>query len=77
MVNVFKVLNTLFEKETGSPIWEDFEVVKSGYVNGSSQFFFDDGIDDDEFKKHKPRVGDVDITIQRTFKNLYITYLLN
>lgn len=64
MIRVFKSLNTLFEKKYSEPLWKDFSVVESGYAfNGSSAFFFDSGISDEEFKKHKPTVGDVDVTI--------------
>jgi predicted ABC-type ATPase len=64
MVKVFSVLNSLFEKKYKEPIWKDFSVITTGYAfNGSSEFFFSNKISDDEFKKHKPRVGDIDVTL--------------
>lgn len=65
-INTFSKLNDLVKKSSGSPIWNNFNVVKSGVAfNGSSNAMFSDEIADDEFKKHKPKVGDIDITIPR------------
>ncbi len=65
-IKTFSTLNDLVKKASGKPIWNNFNVVKSGVAfNGSSNAMFDDSITDDEFMKHKPKVGDIDITIPR------------
>jgi len=59
-------LNKTVQKETGRPLWNNFNVVKSGIAfNGSSNAMFDDSINDDDFLKAKPKVGDIDITVPR------------
>ena len=61
---VFAELNNLYKRKFGEYIWEDFSVVTSNLAfNGSSQYFFDESIPDDEFMKFKPSVGDIDLTV--------------
>ena len=61
---MFAILNKLFERKYKTLIWKDFKVVKSGFAfNGSSDAFFDKKISDEEFLKHKPKIGDIDLTI--------------
>lgn len=65
-IETFSKLNDLVKKSSGSPIWNNFNVVKSGVAfNGSSNAMFSDEISDEEFKKYKPKVGDIDITVPR------------
>jgi len=63
-LNTFKKLNDLVKKESGEPLWNDFSVVTSGLAfNGSSTWLFHDDISDDDFVKHKKKVGDIDVTV--------------
>ena len=66
LLNMFEDLNELYEKEHGSKLWNDFNVVRSGHAfNGSSYHFFNgkEKLTDAEFIKLKPTMGDVDVTI--------------
>jgi len=59
-------INDLYEKKTGRKIWKKFSIVESGKAfSGSTEFFFDLTIPDDEFKKYKSNVGDIDIIIPK------------
>lgn len=63
MVKVLSTLNDLFNKKYGEKLWKNFSVVTSGQaLNGSSSSLFNKDISDEEFTKHKPKVGDIDIT---------------
>jgi|SaaInlStandDraft_4_1057021.scaffolds.fasta_scaffold09183_2 hypothetical protein len=65
-LKAFKKLNDTVKKETGRPLWNNFNVVKSGVAfNGSSTWMFHDEISDDDFTKHKQKVGDIDITVPK------------
>lgn len=60
----FHKLNSLYEKKTGTKIWENPDSLTSGHVfNGSSEHFFNSKIDDKEFVKYKKTVGDIDLTV--------------
>lgn len=66
MVDMLEKLNDLFEKEEGRKIWKNFKVVRSGEAfSGSTEFFVNLDIPDEEFIKHKPAVGDVDVIIPK------------
>jgi hypothetical protein len=64
MLNTFYALNKMFKSKHDIPIWVDESILKSGQAfNGSSEAFFNQKISDEQFIKHKPSVGDVDLTI--------------
>ena len=66
---LFAQLNKLYEKKHGEKLWNDFSVIETGHAfNGSSEHFFNKNISDAEFKKHKPMVGDIDVTIHNDEK---------
>jgi len=61
---MFNALNTLYEKKYSIALWKNKEYLNSNMVfNGSSNAFFDKAINDEEFKKYKPLVGDLDISV--------------
>ena len=63
IVSVLSEINNLFKKKFGKKLWNNFNVVTSGKaLNGSSVSLFNKDITDEEFVKHKPKVGDIDIT---------------
>jgi len=63
MIKVLTKLNDLFDKEYGEKLWKNFDVITSGEaLNGSSSSLFNSEITDEEFVKHKPKVGDIDLT---------------
>lgn len=60
---VLKNIDAEFKQKTGMHLWADFSVITSGKAfNGSSSSLFNKDITDEEFTKHKPTVGDIDIT---------------
>lgn len=62
-------LDAEFEKVYGIPIWEHLGMIAFGNVfAGSSRFFMDDEISDEEFKAHKPTVGDIDVQVPHALK---------
>lgn len=66
IVDMLEKLNELFNKEYDKKIWKNFEVVRSGYAfSGSTEFFINLDIPDEEFVKHKPSVGDIDVIIPK------------
>lgn len=66
LLKMFDSLNKLYQKKYNESIWTDMNVINSGHAfNGSSEHFFNSEISDDEFKTHKPTVGDIDVTIPR------------
>jgi hypothetical protein len=67
IVDMLEKLNGLFDKEYGKKIWTDFDVIKSGYAfSGSTEFFINLSIPDEEFIKYKPSVGDIDVIIPKS-----------
>jgi len=63
IVDALKKINDLFEKKNGEKLWNNFSVITSGKaLNGSSASLFNKDITDEEFIKHKPTVGDIDVT---------------
>lgn len=60
----FKILNDLYDKKFGIPLWKKFDIIQSGFAfNGSSDAFFNNAIPDEEFVMFKKSVGDIDVTI--------------
>jgi hypothetical protein len=69
MLKAFLKLNDIFKKEYGYPLWKNKGVLTSGFAfNGSTSAMFDPNVDGKEFTKHKPFVGDIDITVPKTEK---------
>ena len=58
------ILNKTFEKEYGFKIWDKESYLNSGKVfSGSTEHFINLNIPDDEFRKLKPTVGDIDVQV--------------
>lgn len=75
-IQFFKELNKQFYKQTNVYIWKNENIITSGKVfNGSSEAFFDLSIPDEEFKKVKPKVGDIDITVPENLKHALWNFL--
>lgn len=67
----FHKLNQLFQKKFQTKIWPNSSVLDNGHAfNGSSEHFFNVAISDEEFKKHKSKVGDIDITVPEDKKEM-------
>jgi hypothetical protein len=76
-VAMFDKLNKVFQSKYGKPIWTDSNLVRSGEVlTGSAKFLFDKNISDDEFIRHKPKVGDIDIAIPHDYLSPLFDLLL-
>ena len=60
---LFKTLNELFYKEYNRKLWKDSDIENAIVFNGSSSFVMNSQYPEDEILKHKPLVGDIDITI--------------
>lgn len=59
-------MNSVFNKEFGVHLWSDESLVKSGKVfSGSSEHFINLEISNEDFTKHKPSVGDIDVQVPR------------
>ena len=59
-----KAINAAFEKFSGLPLWDSSLINTGDFLSGSTKAFFDlSSIDDDEFVKYKPSVGDIDLMI--------------
>ncbi len=73
VLNSLKTLDRAYKKKYGEPLWPDFKDVESGYsFNGSSEALMNIGITDDEYTKHKPLLGDVDVIVPNwTKENLW------
>lgn len=71
IVEALKKLDDIFKKSNPSrdPLWPEKtrdELLGSGIAfNGSSEHLFGNKIDDAQFEKHKPKVGDIDLTIPK------------
>jgi len=67
VLTMLKILDGLYKRDYGFPIWDPQErdsILSSGQAfNGSSEHLFNDNISDKEFIKHKPSVGDIDLTV--------------
>lgn len=62
-MQLFKTLNELFYKEYKRKLWKDSDLQNAVVFNGSSSFVMNSQYSEDEILKHKPLVGDIDITI--------------
>jgi hypothetical protein len=77
ILQVLEKLNELFQKRYSKKIWNNFEIVKSGKTfSGSSEFFFDQKISDEEFIRHKPIIGDIDVIIPREISAEFQEFIL-
>jgi len=67
VVAALKKLDELHEERHGEPIWDSRKInslLSSGAAfNGSSEHLFNSKMSDEDFVKHKPVVGDIDLTI--------------
>lgn len=73
LIKLFDVLNTSYKERYNDFIWSKFDIIESGYAfNGSSEHLFNKNITDEEFLKSKSKIGDIDITVDRSKnKNLF------
>jgi hypothetical protein len=75
-VTLFKEINRLYsQKFDGDHIWEPTRIellLNAGEAfNGSSEHLFGSKIEDEKFLKHKPTVGDIDLTVpEEKLKNI-------
>lgn len=60
-------LNKRFEKFAGIKLWNDEVFSDLSFLSGSSVHFFNKEIPTDEFKQHKPKVGDIDTQVDVNF----------
>ncbi len=76
LLDFFHNLNLKFQTIAKKPLWPLSEDINNGHIfNGSSEHFFNLNISDDDFKKHKPRVGDIDVTVPDENKELLFAFL--
>jgi len=76
IVDALSALNDLFEKEYGRKIWKNFNVVRSGQAfSGSTEFFINLDIPDEEFVQHKPSVGDIDVIIPKEISGKFEEFM--
>jgi hypothetical protein len=76
LLNFFHSLNLKFEQEYGEKIWPLPLDIDSGHIfNGSSEHFFNSNIADEEFVKHKPIVGDIDVAVPSKLKEKIFEFL--
>lgn len=62
-LKLFNTLNELFYKEYKRKLWKPEDLSNAIVFNGSSSFVMNSQYPEDEILKHKPLVGDIDITI--------------
>ena len=71
LLTMFKGLDSAFSRQYQKRLWESNLLDTNEAFNGSSRFFFDKNIPDDEYKEYKSETGDIDITVDKTkMKNL-------
>ena len=71
MLEFFHALNFEFEKTHNKKLWPIDSDLDNGHVfNGSSEHLFNSNISDKEFKQHKSKIGDIDITVPEDKKEL-------
>lgn len=74
LVNAFQKtlsdVNVAFYAAYGFNLWDHYDLSSGKVFAGSSKFFVDTDIPDEEFVKHKPTVGDVDVQIPDVTKDL-------
>jgi hypothetical protein len=67
VIDALRTIDELHQRDFGVPIWDSKlrdKLLSSGEAfNGSSEHMFNDKISDEEFKKYKPTVGDIDLTV--------------
>lgn len=68
IVDGLKSINKEFEKKTGLTLWKPELFKDLSFLSGSSIHFLDQSIDDERFKTHKPKVGDIDTQVDKTFE---------
>lgn len=69
-------MNNAFLRDNKVPLWADENFIKSGKVfSGSSKHFIDLSIPDEEFAKHKPTVGDIDLQIDKNMSDMVSRWL--
>jgi hypothetical protein len=77
MLNALQVLDKLFNKKYGEPLWPNFDKLKDGTnFNGSSRHLFDLKITDDKFAEKKPLVGDMDLATPSQHRDKLFDLLL-
>lgn len=64
-----KELNNRFQKFAGIKLWNEKVFDDLSFLSGSSVHFFNKEIPTDEFKQHKPKVGDIDTQVDSNFSN--------
>lgn len=70
-------MNQMFEKKFGIPLWSDTNYIKNGKVfSGSSEHFINLTIPDEEFVKAKPRVGDIDVQVDKNLSDQVDAFLV-
>lgn len=70
------VINQLFQKKHGLPIWSDEILKDKSFLSGSSfHFFATDKISNQEFIKNKPLVGDIDTRVDIEIKDIVLNFL--
>ena len=71
LLSFFHKLNQLFQQKFQIKLWPNSSVLDNGHAfNGSSEHFFNLAISDEEFKRHKAKVGDIDITVPEDKKEM-------
>lgn len=76
VVGNLKIANAEFEKEFGMKLWRKDSFISSGKVmSGSSKTFVDTRISDEEYKKHKPSMGDIDLQVDRNLRDMVSKFL--
>lgn len=65
---VFRKINSLFEKEYKKTLWKDENLFSGMMFNGSTSYIFNSSIPDDEIVKYKEYVGDIDIIVPQEYK---------
>jgi len=69
-------INAAFHKQTKKNLWEPKLLSSKEFLSGSSLHFFNtEGISDEEFAKHKPKVGDIDTQCDRDLEPLVKDFL--
>ncbi|MCK9273108.1 hypothetical protein M0P65_06185, partial [Candidatus Gracilibacteria bacterium] len=58
-------LNSLFNQQYKVFLWSNLKSMTGSIFSGSTKFFFDITISDEEFIKYKPTVGDLDIMVPK------------
>jgi len=62
-------IDNAFKARTKTPMWSPELLKSKQFLGGSSLHFFNtDGISDEEFAKHKPKVGDIDTQIDKNLE---------